>query len=67
MNNDNESPPGAWQREWDATAHTSEEYRREIREMRDRIAMYLKEIDDLRAEIHLLRTTIYRWSEKDGS
>ena len=64
---DNESPPGAWQRDWDSRAHTEAEFRAEIRDMRDRIAFYLKQIDELRAEVHLLRTTIYRWNEKDGT
>lgn len=67
MTVDSDSPPGAWQKEWDARSHTDVEYRAEIRDMRDRIAMYLKEIDELKAEIHLLRTTIYRWNEKDGT
>jgi predicted nucleic acid-binding Zn-ribbon protein len=66
MTIDNESPAGAWQKEWDARAHTESEYRAEIRDMRDRIKMYLKEIDDLKAEIHLLRDTLYSWKAKDG-
>jgi hypothetical protein len=67
MSTDNESPPGAWQREWDARSHSDSEYRAEIRDMRDRIATYLKEIDELKAEIHLLRTTMYRWGERSGN
>lgn len=67
MTIDNDSPAGAWQKEWDARSHTDAEFRAEIRELRDRIAMYLKEIDELKAEIHLLRTTMYRWDERSGN
>jgi hypothetical protein len=63
---DNQSPPGAWQRDWDARPHTEAEFRAEIRDMRDRIKMYLKEIDELREEVSLLRDTLYNWKAKDG-
>lgn len=37
--------PGSWQKEWDAKSHTTQEYRQEIRELRERIKGYLKEIE----------------------
>jgi predicted RNase H-like nuclease (RuvC/YqgF family) len=49
---DIESPPGSWEREWDARAHTVSEYQREIRDLRDRIRGYLAEIADLNAQLH---------------
>jgi len=49
---DIESPPGSWEREWDARAHTVSEYQREIRDLRDRIRGYLAEIADLKAQLH---------------
>lgn len=61
MTIDRESPPGSWQREWDAMSHTTSEYQREIRELRDRIQGYLKDIEirdqliaELRDELALL-------------
>lgn len=54
MTVDKDSPPGSWQREWDATHHSSTEYQREIRELRERIKGYLKDIemrDQLIAEL----------------
>jgi len=58
---DKESPPGAWQTEWDRRFHTVTEYRQEIRELRDRIAAYLREIDALKAENEKLRESNERW------
>jgi hypothetical protein len=46
MTIDRESPPGSWQKEWDAMAHTPSEYQKEIRELRERIQSYLKDIED---------------------
>ena len=43
---DRDSPPGSWEREWDATAHSISEYQREIRELRERIRSYLKDIEE---------------------
>ena len=61
MTVDKDSPPGSWQREWDAMSHSPAEYRREIRELRDRIKGYLKDIEmrdqviaELRDELALL-------------
>jgi len=58
---DKESPPGAWQTEWDRRFHTVIEYRQEICELRDRIADYLREIDALKAENEKLRESNERW------
>lgn len=58
---DKDSPPGSWEREWDAMSHSPSEYQREIRELRDRIKGYLKDIEmrdqviaELRDELTLL-------------
>ena len=56
---DNISPPGSYDREWDARSHTETEYRQEIREMRERIQIYLKEIALLQDEILLLREQLH--------
>jgi len=45
MTVDKDSPPGSWQKEWDAMSHSPVEYQREIRELRDRIKGYLKDIE----------------------
>lgn len=58
---DRDSPPGAWEREWDARSHTETEYRREIHEMRDRIRSYLKRIAELEEEVKQLRARDARW------
>lgn len=42
---DKDSPAGSWEREWDAKSHTVIEYQKEIRELRDRIKGYLKDIE----------------------
>ncbi len=52
---DNESPPGSWQKEWDARSHTSDEYKKEINELRDRIRSYLREIQELNRQIDSMR------------
>lgn len=56
---DNISPPGAYEREWDRRSHTETEYRQEIREMRERIRGYVKEIALLQDEILLLREQLH--------
>ncbi len=38
--------PGSWQLEWDRRAHTEAEFRHEIRELRERIQSYLKDIEE---------------------
>jgi hypothetical protein len=37
-----------WDNEWDAQSHTSDEYRREIAELRRRCRLYWKEVEELR-------------------
>jgi len=50
-----------WEQEWDRIAHTSTEYRQEIREMRERIRYYVRRIDELEAEVKQLRAQDARW------
>jgi hypothetical protein len=64
MQIDRESPPGAWQREWDARSHTETEYRQEIREMRERILWYVRRIEELEAEVKQLRAQDARWVQE---
>lgn len=45
-------PKDEWDEVWDSMAHTSEEYRREIQELRGRIWKYLKTMEELRIELH---------------
>jgi hypothetical protein len=61
---DRESPPGAWQRDWDSRSHTETEYRQEIREMRERIKWYVKRIDELESEVRELRSNDARWVQE---
>lgn len=58
---DNESPPGAWVREWDARPHSVPEYQREIHELRDRIRAYLERIGQLEAELNEERAKSEAW------
>jgi len=44
--------------EWDKVSHTSDEYRRETRQLRERCATYAKELDALRVVIDSLRTDL---------
>ena len=53
-----------WEQEWDRIAHTSTEYRQEIREMRERIYHYLKRIAELEAEVRELRARDGRWVQE---
>lgn len=48
---DNESPPGSWEKEWDSKSHTISEYQKEIRDLRDRIRAYMREIESLNRTI----------------
>ena len=64
---DNISPPGSWRREWDARPHTPQEYMQKIRELRERNADYVREIDrlerkidELKEELALVHKYIYR-------
>ena len=61
MTIDTTSPPGSWEREWDARSHSETEYRNEIRELRARVRAYLAEIERLRAENDELRAANARW------
>jgi predicted nucleic acid-binding Zn-ribbon protein len=53
-----------WEQEWDRIAHTSTEYRQEIREMRERIWFYLKRISELEAEVRDLKANDSRWVQE---
>ena len=64
MQIDRESPPGAWQRDWDSRSHTETEYRQEICEMRERIKWYVKRIDELESEVRELRSNDARWVQE---
>ena len=71
---DNESPPGAWEREWDMRSHTTTEYQSEINEMRTRIRAYLRRIEELEntveslsSQIIALERQINQWGRNDGS
>ena len=72
MTIDRDSPPGAWQKEWDAMSHTASEYQREIRELRDRIQGYLKDIEirdqliaELRDELALIDKYWLKYNVKE--
>lgn len=41
-----------WDEEWDRIPHTPSEYQREIRDMRERIGAYLKQIEELQTQLH---------------
>ena len=43
--------PDLFDDEWDKIAHTPDEYRREIRQLRERCATYAKELEGLRADL----------------
>ena len=53
-----------WEQEWDRIAHTSTEYRTEIREMRERIREYVRRIDELESEVRELRAKDSRWVQE---
>jgi uncharacterized coiled-coil DUF342 family protein len=44
--------------EWDKMAHTTTEYRAEIRQLRERCAAYAKELDELRVVVGNLRADL---------
>lgn len=71
---DRESPPGAWEREWDRRSHTTTEYQVEISELRDRIRSYVKRIEELEnlteslsCQIIALERQVNQWGGNDGS
>jgi predicted nucleic acid-binding Zn-ribbon protein len=41
-----------WDVEWDRMSHSTFEYQLEIRDLRERIAQYLKQIEDLQVQLH---------------
>jgi predicted nucleic acid-binding Zn-ribbon protein len=44
--------------EWDKVSHTPDEYRREVRQLRERCAAYAKELDELRVVVGNLRADL---------
>ena len=67
MKVDTVSPAGAWRNEWDAQSHTPTEYKEKIRELRQRNAEYVREIErlknyisDLKEELAIVHKHIYR-------
>jgi hypothetical protein len=53
-----------WDCEWDRMTHTSTDYKREIREMRDRIRWYVSRIEELETEVRQLKSTDARWVQE---
>jgi uncharacterized coiled-coil DUF342 family protein len=50
--------PDLFDDEWDKMAHTPDEYRAEIRQLRERCYKYAKELDELRAVAGNLRADL---------
>jgi predicted nucleic acid-binding Zn-ribbon protein len=50
--------PDLFDDEWDKMAHTPDEYRREIRQLRERCYKYAKELDELRVVVGNLRADL---------
>jgi uncharacterized coiled-coil DUF342 family protein len=50
--------PDLFDDEWDKLAHTPDEYRREIRQLRERCYKYAKELDELRVVVGNLRADL---------
>lgn len=46
----------SWDNDWDKNNHTSDEYRQQIREQRDRITQYMRENAVLRQAINTIYT-----------
>ena len=53
-----------WDREWDRMTHTSTDYKKEIREMRERIRWYVSRIEELETEVRQLKSTDARWVQE---
>lgn len=49
-------PKDDWDETWDSMSHTSAEYRLEIRDLRNRVAEYVKEIEELKTQLHAANT-----------
>ena len=56
-----------WDREWDSRSHTSDEYRREIRELRQRTLLYSRGMDSLRLTAYRYRDALQRISASDNN
>jgi chromosome segregation ATPase len=52
--------PDLFDDEWDKMAHTPDEYRREIRQLRERCYKYAKELEGLRADLEALSSEMER-------
>ena len=52
--------PDLFDDEWDKMAHTPDEYRREIRQLRERCYKYAKELEGLRADLDALSSEMER-------
>jgi chromosome segregation ATPase len=52
--------PDLFDDEWDKMAHTPDEYRREIRQLRERCYKYAKELKGLRADLEALSSEMER-------
>jgi chromosome segregation ATPase len=52
--------PDLFDDEWDKLAHTPDEYRREIRQLRERCYKYAKELEGLRADLETLSSEMDR-------
>ncbi len=52
--------PDLFDDEWDKMAHTTDEYRREIRQLRERCYKYAKELEGLRADLETLSSEMER-------
>ena len=52
--------PDLFDDEWDKMAHTPDEYRREIRQLRERCYNYAKELEGLRADLETLSSEMER-------
>ena len=50
--------PDLFDGEWDKMAHTPDEYRREIRQLRERCYKYAKESEELREVVKNLRADL---------
>ena len=53
-----------WDVEWDRTPHTVSEYKAEIRELRERIVLYVSRIEALESEVRELRKMDSRWVQE---
>jgi predicted nucleic acid-binding Zn-ribbon protein len=53
-----------WDQEWDRMTHTSTDYKREIRDMRERIQCYVQRIEELEEEVRQLKRFDSRWVQE---